>query len=342
MIFIGTKFYRYKENSDKPEIIRIMKYQNETTLKVRNEDTKEEFKLTLDELKSEYVKISIAGLIAFNKVTIGNGNDDIIVSLFRDKELNMKSALPYCVCRQGITDIFYQMANPDKTLYGASVSTDTIQSGLSFDIMVACDSVYQNSIQYVSVYMNDTLDSILELVNTKEYDKTLNLMFLDHVQYTSAKYGKVYYETMLKKDNCEGYARSLRGLLESTNFMFDFYKGFNIYPLDFDLKDYDQQALPDGYKTILSSIICKNIDKALVLRYGHDIQLSMINKDFVLISDKNGLLNIVTFTTSGEYQIPVADIINNDKNIEILHQKMNTKSVQSAYEHILLNKNKYN
>ena len=280
-------------------------------------------------------------MIAFNKVTIGNGNDDIIVSFFRDKELNIKSELPYCVCRQGITDIFYQMAKPnDVSLYGASVSRDTIPSGIEFDIMVACDSVYQNSTQYVAVYLNDTLDTIIDLVNTKEYDKTLNLMFLDHVQHVSTKYGKVYYETMLKGDNCEGYARTLKGLMESTNFMFDFYRGFDIYPLDFDLSSLDQQALPDEYKKILSDLLCKNIDKALVIKYDHDIQFSLIKKDYVLVSDKNSGLYLITFTVSGVYHIPVEKYVS-DNNIEILHHKMNTESVQRAYQHILLNRNKY-
>ena len=340
MIFVGTKFYRYIDDNDKAEIIRIIKYQNETTVKVKNEETKEEFKLTLDEIKSKYIKISINGLIAFNKVTIGNGNDDVIISYYRDKELNMKSTLPYCVCRQGITDIFYQMAKPDKNLYGASVSVDTIPSGIEFDIMVACNSVYPNASQYVAIYMNDTLDDIISLVNTKEYDKTLNLMFLDHVQYTSSKFGKVYYETMLKQDNCEGYVRTLKNLMDTTNFMFDFYKGFGIYPMDFDLSILDQQALPDNYKAILSDLLCKNIDKALVIKYGHDIQLSTIKKDYVLISDKNGDLYLITFTTSGVYHIPVEKVVS-DNNLEVLHHKMNTDSVQDAYRHILLNKNKY-
>lgn len=340
MIFVGTKFYRYTDDSDKPEIVRILKYQNETTVKVRNESTKEEYKIALDELKTKYIKISISGLMVFSKVTIGNGNDDIIVSLYRNKELDMKSTLPYCVCRQGITDIFYQMTRTDKNFYGASVSVDTIPSGIEFDIMVACDAVYQDSIQYVAVYMNDTLDDIIDMVNTKEFDKTLNLMYLDHVTHESSKYGKVFYETMLKCDNCEGYVRSLKGLLDSTNFMFDFYRGFEIYPLDFDLDGYDQQALPDNYKSILSDLICKNIDKALVIKYDHDIQFSLIKKDYVMISDKNGVLYLITFTTSGVYFIPVEKYVS-DKNIEVLHHKMNTTSIQKAYEHVLLNKNKY-
>lgn len=340
MIFIGTKFYRYIDGNDKAEVIRIINYQNESTVKVRNEETKETFKLSLTELKEKYIKISISGLIVFNKVTIGKGNDDIIISFFRDRELDMKSELPYCVCRQGITDIFYQMAKPDKNLYGASVSRDTIPAGIEFDIMVACDNVYQNSTQYIAVYLNDTLDDIISLVNTKEYDKTLNLMFLDHVQHESTKYGKVYYETMLKSDNCEGYARTLKGLMDSTNFMFDFHRGFDIYPMDFDLSEMDQQALPDNYKSILSDLLCKNIDKALVIRYDHDIQFSLIKKDYVLISDRNGILYLITFTTSGTYHIPVEKIVS-DKNVEILHHKMNTESVQRAYQYILLNRNKY-
>lgn len=340
MIYIGTKFYRYEQEKEDATIYRVVDYQNSETVVLRNEETKEKDKIKLETLKEKYVMITISGLVTFSKVEIGKGNDDVIVSLYRDVELKKKSMLPYCVCRQGITDIFYKMAGGDKEYYGASVSIDTIPSGISFDIMVACESVYEKCNQFIAIYKDDTLDSILELVKSKEYDKTLNLAFLDHLQFVSKDYGSMYYSTMLGKDNFQGYVKTLKNLLVSTNFMFDFYKGFDIYPMDFDLTDFDQQALPDDYRIILSKLLCKNIDKALVVKFGYDIQLSLIKKDYILISDKNGNLYIIIFTTSGQYHIPVEDIVSDDA-IKVMHQRMNTLSVQTAYDHIRIDKNKY-
>lgn len=324
MIHIGTKFYKYEGNAEKADIYRVVGYQNSETVRLRNEQTKEITKVDINTIKNEYVRIAIHGLIIVNVVTVGSGKYDVIFSLTRDKEINAKLSLPYCVCRQGITDIHSQpfTVNSGREYYGACVSVDTIPAGIDFDIMVACEEVHPKETQIVAVYINDTLDSILELIDTTEYDKILNLLFLEHLQHVSQKYGQMYYKAKLETGECEGYCNTLRKLLELNSFMYDFCRGYNIYPLDFDLKDYDKTALPDDYRTILTCILCKNIDKAMVLKYDHDISLNNITKDYALISDVNDDLYVVVYTSSGIYST--------EQNLLV-----------DTYSHIRFNKEKY-
>ena len=324
MLHIGTKFYKYEKDDQEPSIYRIVGYQNTDVVKLRNEKTKEVSKIDINTIKKEYVKIAIHGLIIASIVTVGGGKDDVIFALTRDKEINAKISLPYCVCRQGITDIHaqqYSLQN-GKSYYGASVSTDTMPAGIDFDIMVACDSVYPNKTQIVAVYMNDTLDSILELIDTTEYDKVLNLLFLEHLQHVSQQYGQLYYKAKLETDECEGYCKNFKKLLELNSFMYDFLRGYNIYPLDFNLKNYDKKALPNDYMNILSNILCKNINKAMVLKYDHDISLGNITKDYVLISDANDELYVVVYTFEGMFEVT-------------------EEKAQTVFEHVRFNKDKF-
>lgn len=328
MIQIGTKFYKY-DKDEKPELYRVISFQNSQTVNLRNEETKEKFKISLKDLSENYVSLTQHGLIIVNVVSVGGGKDDIIVSIHRNEEIRSKSGLPYCVCRQGITDIHAQQysLNTGKEYFGASVSKDTIPAGIGFEIMVACENVYPNKTQTIAIYMDDTLDSIMELIKTEEYDKILNLLFLDHLQYASQKYGNFYYKVKLDTGECEGYCSTLRKLLDLNDFMYDFYRGFNIYPLDFDLKDLNEKPLPSDYIENLSFLLCKDIEKAMVIKYGYDISLPSITKDYVLILDKNNDLYVVVYTFSAILKISMDQIKN--------------ESIRKIYEPVRYNKSKF-
>lgn len=340
MIYIGTKFYRYNEN-DEVEYFRIVSYQNSEIVKLRNEQTKEVSKISIKDLKNRYIAYSYSALLIFNHVVIGSGKEDVIVSLYRrEDELVNRKQLPYCVCRQGITDVHANQLSKGKVYYGASVSIDTMPEGIPFDIMVACDSVYEKDGQIIATYIDDTLDSIMELVDSSKYDKILNMLFLEHVNYLSEQRGKIFYSNAIKEDTCEGYCKNLRLLLEYNNFMYDYCRGFNIYPMDFNLSGYDEKSLPEEYTEVLRRLLCKNINKALVIKYDYSIDLKSIQKSYIMISDVNGELYIVVYTYSGDYHIPVEEI-ETKENIENLHNKMNSRSVQEAYDHLMFNRTKF-
>ena len=340
MIYIGTKFYRYNDK-DEVEYFRIIGYQNSEIVQLRDEQTNEVQKISLKDLKSRFIADSYSALILFTHVAKRRRKEDVLVTLYRrEEELIPKKQLPYCACRQGITDIHANQLSNGKTYYGACVSVDTIPEGVPFDIMVSCDYVYDKDTQIVATYNDDTLDTILSMIKTKLYDNVLNMLFLEHAQYLSTTMGKIFYNNVIKAENCEGYCRTLKSLLSYNNFMYDFHRGFNIFPMDFDLSGFDEKKLPENYTEILRRLLCKNIDKALVIKYSYDIDLKAIQRNYILVSDKNGGLYIITYTYHGEYHIPVEEI-ETAENIENLHSKMNSKSVQEAYNHLMFNRTKF-
>lgn len=339
MIYVGSKYYRY--NEDELEVIRIIKFKNENTVVIMNDKTNEIKNMNIKEIEKDYVLISFDGLIIISKVNIGGDKEDVIVSLFRRKEIDNKDGLPYAVCRQGITDLHAQplIEGTGKNYYGACISKDTIPAGIDFGIMVACDKIVKDSTQVIAVYLNDTFDNIMNLIKTEKYDSTLNLLFLDHLQFVSQKYGQMYYKSKLSSGECEGYRANLRDLLYDNNFMYDFYRGFNIYPLDFSLKD--QSPIPDDCKENLSNLLCKNIDQAFAMKYYYDIAIGNIQKDYVLVSDINQDIYIVVYTHSGIYEVPVENT-ESPEGIASMNNRMKSNSVAKAYSHICFNKNKYN
>jgi len=338
MFYVGSKFYKYI--GEDLEVIRIVKYKNADNVIVKKDSTNELFSKTIKEIETDYVLISFNGLLTISKVSIGSDKEDVIVSLYRKKEIEEKKNLPYLVCRQGITDLHAQpfTEGSGKEYYGACISQETMPAGIEFDVMLACNGVVKDSIQVIAVYLNDTFDDIISLIKTEKYDNTLNLLFLDHLQYVSKKYGQMYYKAKLQTKECEGYYTTLRDLLYYNNFMYDFYRGFNIYPLDYDLKD--QQPIPEECKTDLSNFLCKNIDITFAMKYYYDISLDNIQKDYVLVSDKDQNVFIIVYTFSGIYEVPVENT-ETAEGVARMNKRMKSNSVSHAYNKLIFNRDKY-
>ena len=74
--------------------------------------------------------------------------------------------------------------------------------------------------------------------------------------------------------------------------------------------------------SILSNILCKNINKAMVLKYDHDISLGNITKDYVLISDANDELYVVVYAFEGMFEVT-------------------EEKAQTVFEHVRFNKDKF-
>ena len=341
MIYVGSKFYCYEEKKEEPTYYRFIGYQNENIIRLQNEETKKILKVTKDELENMFTMINFAGLIIINKVKICEKND-IMVSLYRQEEIEKNDGLPYCVCRQGVTDLHANVLADryGKEYYGACISKETIPEGVNFNVMVACDGVYTKDTQAIAVYIDDTFDEIINLIKTKVYDQVLEQLFLEHLSYKSQQYGNLFYKEMIKADTYEGYCKTLKRLLEENNFMYDFYRAFNIVPTNFSLKEYDEKTLPYEYLDFISSMTGKNITEALAIKMGYDISLSTLQKDYVLISDINKELYIVAYKYDKRYRVPVENI-ESEENIEIMHNKMNSQSVQEAYDKIRFNKSKF-
>lgn len=340
-MIVGLKFFRYNDN-DELEIIRIIELKNNFTIAVvKDETTGEKRKIETDSLKNEYTMLAYDGLLCFSIVKVHKELEDVIVSLFRKKDIDMHEPLPYAVCRQGITDIFAnQIKINNKEYYGASVSQDTIPADVPFNIMVACDKIEDTKM--IAVYIDDKLDDILNLIKTKKYDAVINYLFNDYINYKSKTYGEMYKNNVKNKPCVDGYCKNLRDLLDFNNFMYDFYRGYDIIPISFDLSSVTDNVttlyeFPDTKKT-LENLLCAYIENSLIVRFAKDLDLEAINGKYLLVSDANEDLYVIAYTESPVKYIVDADDVNIGKDT---HHEITSSDVMEAYLGLRLNKIKY-
>lgn len=342
--FLGTKFYRYIED-DKIEIIRVYK-SNEVDVSVydtSNEDNK--FKLSLKELEDKYVRLNPHAIINFCIAKVGNNLDDVIVAMHKYSDITSNEPTPYAVCRQNITDVFAnQIKISDKMYVGCCMSLYTCPQDVDYRMMIACNGITKSVSVYS--YLDDSLDDILRFVKLKDYNRALESLFEDHIKYEASKNPVInsLKNRILNQDHYDGYCKTLKLLLEENNFMYDFYQAFNIIPIDKEvIIDKETSTTTADVIDIIENIYNINITSSLCIKYGYDIDLDNIDNDHVLILDSTDNLYVLAYTASGTKSIDLTKT-ESDENIELLANSTigNNESVKASYNHIRLNKNKYN
>lgn len=280
-IFLGDKFYRYIEETDKVEIIRICKIKNENSFTyITDNGTK--CNITKTELLNDYTRLKADATLAFTIVNLQGDMKDVIVAMYKTKELEDGNNLPYAVCRQNIFDLFTNQVQKGKTMYfGVSVSVDTIPEDIPFEMTLACNGIaYDNK---VSVYMDDTLETILSFVNTSKFDAVLNNLY-----------------TKINKNEIKGYCNSLKQLLVENDFMYDFLRAFDIHRVDFELETQENDELDVNQRIIIEEMLKVEMFRTYVLEYSKEVNLKEIKRSYILVSDKNKKLYIVGYD-KGEY-----------------------------------------
>lgn len=285
-IYLGDKFYKYIEEEDRIEIVRIIKMKNTETFIIEREDTKDKFKINRDRLLSEFTRLKSDGFISFAIVNLQDNLKDVIVSLYRSKDIDNKVALPYAACRQNIFDLFSSQIkregiNSDVTYIGISVSVDTIPEDTPYEMVLSCNGIIENTM--VSVYIDDTLDSILSMIRESKYDlvlKTLN--------------------NRLSDPKIVGSCESLRDLLIYNNFMYDFHKGFNIVKVPFKVEILESYEILPEQRIYLENDLKVEIFRTYVLKYDKEINLNKIKREYILISDIDDKLYILAYD-KGKY-----------------------------------------
>ena len=285
-IYLGDKFYKYIEEEDRIEIVRIIKMKNTETFIIEREDTKDKFKINRDRLLSEFTRLKSDGFISFAIVNLQDNLKDVIVSLYRSKDIDNKVALPYAACRQNIFDLFSSQikregVNNDVTYIGISVSVDTIPEDTPYEMVLSCNGIIENTM--VSVYIDDTLDSILSMIRESKYDlvlKTLN--------------------NRLSDPKIVGSCESLRDLLIYNNFMYDFHKGFNIVKVPFKVEILESYEILPEQRIYLENDLKVEIFRTYILEYDKEINLNKIEREYILISDIDDKLYILAYD-KGKY-----------------------------------------
>lgn len=304
--WLGYKFYKVDEN-DNVTIIRIIgieEFNDKVT--IINEETKSKKSITIEALKS-YTPLKPVGIITFNRVGIHTGNvinKDVIVSLYRLLDIELDMNEPFAICRQNINDFFYNLISnkEDHGWVGVSCTKDNCPTNIPYYMMAACDELYESTA--VHWYIDDTLDDVLQCIDTTEFDRILENNYVEHMKSSNITYTKEF-----DKRECDhGWCRKLSTLLIDNNFISDWDASRNVTALDFNLSEFlikedeDVYSLDKASLLYFNHIFQINAVKTMVVEYGYDINMGDFkNSNYTLLRDKTGKTYIVVYNVQGEY-----------------------------------------
>lgn len=266
-IYCGSKFFRFI--NDELDIVRVYKVDEKKQVVKYFTATKEKKSMSIDYLLNNYKRLSPDGMIIISVVMTGEVRDVIIA--LKNLKTNVGN-LPDVVCRQGIFDIFSQIANREENdvYVGVSISQESCPVDIKFEDILACTSKKDDSEIPIFVYLDDSLEDILSLFSHKRYD--------DAIKECSASLKGSFADK-----NIIGTTGSLRELLEHNNFMFDFRKCFKIMEVPFHI-DAESEALTQENILYMEHELKVNIMETYIAEYSREIDLKSIKRDYVLVT----------------------------------------------------------
>lgn len=305
----GYKFYKVDEN-DKVDIIRIVDIEefNDKVLIKKEDGSKKS--ITIGALK-DYTPLEPTGFVMFTRVLMGNDPmtavDDIIVSLYRLLDVKLDMNEPYAICRQNITDFFYNLiaTEEDHGQVGVSVSRDNCPTNIPYQTLAVCDSVI-NSVM-VNFYIDDVIDDLLECIGKLELEKIDRLLTNNYIVHMKHE-NPMYISNLDDRLSDKGWCKTLGVLLTENNFLTDMDTMRNITALDFNLENYLNKEEDGVYSfnnimlLFFNQTFKINAVKTMVIEYDYDINLGEFNNShYVLLRDKENKLYVVVYTVNGEY-----------------------------------------
>lgn len=274
---LGTKYYTILKEGT-VNIIRLFEI-NEDELVFKNDSNGNKVILSEKELNDDYIALNPDAIIAFNIVQLIDDQKDIIVTMYRKDEIKNNDNIPYAICRQNIFDVFTNTTNTDENVMyiGLSISKDSIPDSMEMEMMLACNDVIKTDI--ISAYIDDTLLNLLSLIDSTEYDEALDSMYKKDLDITF-------------KGNCS----TIESLLKENNFMYDFKTGFNIESVDFEIKTIqDTDTLIPDQCSYFESLLGKVFIMTYVVIYDKSMNLSKLESDYILVSDKTDTLYVIAY-----------------------------------------------
>lgn len=305
--YLGYKLYKVDEN-DNVELIRIIRIEEfNDKVTVVNEETGSKKSITITALR-EYTPLSPVGIITFNRVGIHSKDNtvakDVIISLYRLLDIQMDQNEPFAICRQNITDFFYNLLSntEDHGWVGVSCSKETCPTNIPYFMMAACDELYESIA--VHWYTDDTIEDILNCIDTTEFDKILESNYISHMKASNPLYIKD--ADMRMSDH--GWCRNLHQLLVDNNFISDWDTLRMVTLLGFDLSEFLKEedegvySLTEPALLYFNHIFQLNAVKTMVVKYDYDINMADFkNSNYTLLRDNKNITYIVVYNVEGEY-----------------------------------------
>lgn len=321
---IGYKFFK-KDDNDNVEIIRLVKaksYKDPTNLPaivtIEKEDgTREKIE---SKLLNDYTPLEPDGVVMFSIVELGTDEHDkpvkdVVVTGVKFLNMKLGDTAPFVICRQNIVDIYNNLIvrTDDDIIYGCSINQSNCPTNYDFRAFLMADKVVDTIT--VNIYRMDTLDDILALIETKEFDSILENNNATFIKNEVDK--KDIAKAMFKK-SYKGWCKSLKQLLLENNFQSDINEMFGIIDVEFKLSDFMvTRKLPneEEYDSVIDDMILwfsglynAPIQELTVLEYYHDINLGDFNNSrYFFLRDNTKKLYMLVYTINGE--IKEADLV---------------------------------
>lgn len=272
---IGDKLYSKDENNNLI-LIRVLDIKGDI-ISVRYKDKVADFDIKY--IKNNFTKLTPDGYVNFTIVKLPYDVKDVIITVHRTKDIENGINEPFAVCRQNINNFYAEQMSGQVGVYvGVSTSKYSIPSDIDFKQLLACNGVYYY--ESISVYIDDSLNSMLSLIKDKQ-------LFDDILKYIKKSAENEHYI---------GFTSSLEELLDSTEFMFDFYKAFDIHRLTIKINMNEDNMLELHDKTCIETDLNCTITDECIIPYTKDIILENIKRPYILISDVDDILYLLVYT----------------------------------------------
>lgn len=304
--YLGYKFFKELDDGTF-EVIRLIRiYPFNNKVGIINLETGTKKSLSFELLKG-YTPLEPYGFAAFTRVIVNNGDmkqKDVMVTLYRLLDIKLDINEPYAICRQSITDFFYNLVADDlhHDIVGVSVTRDNCPPNIPYHLVAACDEVERY--EMVNFYLDDTVKDILTCINQEYYNEALKECFDLHIK-ESKKF------LLSNKPSVDGWCQTLETLLKENNFITDMDSLRDIAALDFNLSDYllkekkndveVDKLNPEALDFFRNTFKVNTID-TIVVKFDYDIDLADFkNTNYTLIRDNQDTLYIVSYLVDGEY-----------------------------------------
>lgn len=328
---LGNIYYQWNDDIEDFDTYRIMGIQNNDTVRCKCcIDGKPPVmkKMKLEDLRENYYLLISHAMITVSKVIVAtktNGQPvyDIVIMVYKREDAQTEFNVPDVICRQAMSDIFYEpFCNQQENPYvGLSVSKDTIPVGYSMKDLTMCDKVLESIV--INTYKTDTLDTINSLINPDRWNDILEELL--NLHYQNKRMSNPFLPDKVP-DVDDGYCRNIKLLMETNNFMYDFYKLLGITKVNFTInydtsRPNDEQPLPLEQKEIIQDIYQTNMEKTFVLPFDFSLDFDKIRLNYVLIMDATNILYIIGFTKSPDEYVKVIDTSVSEE-IKRIHEKI--------------------
>lgn len=317
---LGYKIY--KETEDGIKMYRIIRVKGAPkTMRIKDLDTGEESVVDPNDM-SDYIPLSPDGYLTFNKVFIDNNGKrlyDVVITASKILNLKVGDTMPYAICRQSCTDIFYNLICKDESdmIVGLSVNQDTCPTNFDFRELLACDGIEKS--QYVNYYRMDTLEDVMPMIKVGDLNKVMEANYLTHVKATGDS-------KLAFKNEDKGWCKDINTLMRENSFQSDIDQMLGITAVNFKLSDYIVSFTDSNDKELetftpelvnwLKGIFRININKISVVEYGYDIDLADFNNArYFLLRDNTKKVYLCVYTIDNDEL--EFDLVNKSKELDI-------------------------